>query len=166
MAILPTTNLKINYQLMADAILNEVNPGYIVLIYENGLTAANPSGENYTYNLPTLADRHGFENPINETDGRIEESNSSNLQVQTTSESIKARIYWQNKNYDEAAKRLNLNLIKNVCKVIIPIGYTQNLKNAKEASIDDRRVKMIRPPVPYGLFEDRYCISYWEEIGV
>lgn len=164
MAIL-SSNLITKYQELADALINEVNPGYIVLMYNTQVAIANPSGEFYTNQLPTLADRENFRTPINESDGRIEEGGNSNLAYTTTTRTIKIRKYWQNKNYDEAARKLNLNIKNDVCKVIAFLTDSIYLSNAKEASIDNRRVKMIRPPVNYGLFEDRYCVSYWEVIG-
>lgn len=158
MSGLPYTDLFAKFKLLADDLIETVNAASVTLTYLNQsltTTSAAPSSR------PEIIDQLGGRNNLNNLNGHQGESTNTNLIQGTNTEVIKARIYWNCSPYDTALKGLNIKEIRNVCKMITYIAYTQNILNATTATIDGKICKLIREPVPHGM-QSYYVECYWE----
>lgn len=158
MAILPVATLRAKYLELSTAFIEEVNTGSIILSYPN-ITTLTPN-ENNVPTEPSVFDAYGGRQPIDGMMDRLEESGTQQHEVPTT-ETIAARTYWKNAIYDK-----NGNLIDtgNIVKTITSSDDIVKINNAVFAVIDNIKVKVQQPPIPYGLFGKQWAITFWETI--
>ncbi len=82
---------------------------------------------------------------------------------------IKGLIKWNPRDFKNYG--ISLSNHTSIVRVKTFLTEADDIKRAKTAIIDcdqrniiTARSKLIRGPVPVGLREDRYCISFWELI--
>lgn len=158
MSFLPISQLKTQYQTVADLFITEVNNSDLTLYYppQTGLTN---NSTNFN-EQPTIIDEYGGRVHIDALPDRQDEQ-ESNQYVNPPSESIKCRAYWEEKNSvlaDGTTSKVRL------CKIITYTTESTKLSNAIYAVVNGVKIKMLKSPAPYGLFEKRYCSSVWELI--
>lgn len=158
MATLPINLLRSKYEEYTNNILNDVNTGYITLFYPI-INALTPNSSSFT-DRPMNMDSYGGRVPIDSMTDRASES-GTNTYEHPTSETLKARVYWQIKKIDGEGNIINR---PDICKVIISSASGTSLNNATKASIDGRTCKMMYSPTTHGLFGKQWTTSFWEVI--
>lgn len=155
---LPINNLRAKYEELSDLFITEVNSRSVVLYYspQSILTdnVATAGGE------PTNFDHYGGRQPLDQFPDRMNESGTQK-HIPSNTETITGRTYWNTKKFDK-----NGNLISddNTCKIITYVVNESKIINASYATVDGRKIKLLQPPLPYGLFGKQYCISLWQVI--
>ena len=169
--IIPT-GLFTKYEEYADALIQQVNPHYITLVYAPTFLTAS-SGSDIPLagrtNPLKLADRYGARVAPDTLMGRDFEqvyAPNTNLAENPITENLKVRVYWNSKNVENTLYQMNIQFPGNVAEVISFSSDLQKLINASYGIIDDKEVKLVRTPVKYGLGSSaRYCVSYWGEVS-
>jgi hypothetical protein len=158
MAILPVATLRAKYLELSTAFIEEVNTGSIVLSYPE-VTTPTANSNNFSQE-PSVIDSYGGRQPLYTLTDRNDEG-GTNLHVVPQTETIPARVYWQNIKFGQQGAVIDT---KDYAKTITYASNTTKILNATFATIDGRRVKVSHPPVPYGLFGKQWCVTYWETI--
>lgn len=156
--------MAINYGLaqqkfrqLADQLITDVNATPMILYY-NTDTTVDVTGDNLS---PIGYDFLGGRSKFSDLDGRSNESGSNKAEVAVTGV-ITVRAYWKTQKNDINA---SIKDSKDLCKIICFTTDVQSLLNAKYAVVNDRKISMVKDPLPHGLFgEKRYSTSYWEII--
>lgn len=153
--------LKTIYETQSDLFITDINPSEITLKYRplNLTPVANPFVDQ-----PKIEDEFGEQVNYGSLPDRIQES-GNDLQQVNSSETIPCRIYWLDLKQtmgDPALSKINAALDNNIVKIITYVANMQKIINADYAIANDKNIKLIVPPTPYGLFGKQYCVSYWQ----
>lgn len=153
--------LSSSYINLADDFINKINKTNMTLFFVNDLEVNNNPSEPLEFSLDSL----GGKGVSSDLDGRRSEENLSQGIESVTGIDITVRAYWKEKDDEPDAKSLGIKDAQSICKVISFTTHVPTIKNAEYAVIDGYKIKMVRPPLPHGLFGDkRYSTSYWEII--
>lgn len=153
----PTNALKVKYQELSDLFITDVNNNQIVLYFpQTSLTSNTINVSSPVPNFDSYGGRQSVDNFIDRVNSSGNQLNQSNI-----TGIILGRTYWTSQKFDQ-----NGNLISddNTCKVITYSENSQKIVNAEYAVINEKKVKLIKLPSPYGLFGKQYCISFWKII--
>lgn len=157
---IPYSDLYTKYKEMADQFITDVNATNVTFVYRNNTLGISTFSES-----PQSIDMMGGRVPIKELMSR-QEQGGINLKESTTSETIQARIYWKEENRNKDLTPLGIADNKNICKMICGSGYINNIRNCSYITVNNYNCKLIKDPIPYGLFGQKcYLISYWEIIS-
>lgn len=163
MSVIPSSVWD-HYNTMGDLIINEVNATSLTLYFSDEVAndvALDP-------NVPSNIDVYGGRSPVDSWIDKSQEAGQGYSQT-TRTETITVRLYWANHNIYDDSKKAMLFDSKNRAKINAFASDMQRMMNAKYAIVQNQgrniRLKMSVPPVPYGLHQKRYCVSYWEEIN-
>jgi len=155
---LPVNALKTKYEELSQLFLTEINNQTIILYYPPQTTlTANVASVN---SEPNVFDAYGGRQPLDQFTDRKNESGQQSYFAETTG-SIQGRTYWNTKKFDKNGNVINDD---NTCKLITDNANQYKILNADHAIINDKKVKLLQPPIPYGLFGKQYCISLWKVI--
>lgn len=154
---IPYSDLSTKYRELADQFITDINATSVIFIFRNNALASTSFQE-----APQGADMFGGRVPIKELMGHSDQG-GVNLRESVTSGTIQARIYWREENRTKELEKFNITDNKNICKMICTSGYLENIRNCSYAIINGYNCKLIKDPVPYGLFGSKcYLSSYWE----
>jgi hypothetical protein len=157
--MIPISQLKLKYQELADQLITDVNKTSMTLYFRPQIGLTNVI--NNFDNVPKSLDEYGGRVPVENLPNRTFESGINVYELATTG-SITVRAYWENIKYDRDGNVIDKS---NICKIISYLTDMDKLLNTSYATIQGINIKMQRPPIPYGLFERRYSISFWEQIN-
>lgn len=151
-------DLFVKYEELADQLITDINNTSIILHYApHELTSLTNNFSEEPFGI----DRLGGRTPIDRMENRRNES-GENLQEKTSQETIKARVYWNNKDFSEDIKTLSINHNRTFCKVITYIAYLDKFKNASYAEINDFKCKYFGHVTAHGLGSKKYITCYFE----
>lgn len=156
--IIPILALKAKYEEMSELFITDINATPVTLYYapQAVLTTVD-----VTNDRPTIFDEYGGRVPIENLPDRQNESGNDLAEV-PTNETILARVYWDPK---QDARDVRVKDAVGICKVITYTTDVSKLTNATEALINNKKVKLLFSPTPYGMFgEKQYSCSYWQQI--
>ena len=156
--VIPTATfdfLKQKYETVSEAFITEVNRTPMILFYNIG----NLNNVSVFADEPSIMDQYGGRTDIYNLADREYESGQNKI-VAETSGTILTRAYW---NPKQDKIDLKVEDLTSVCKIITYSEYDSQLRSAVHATVNDKQVKRIFGPIPYGLFgEKQYCCSYWQ----
>lgn len=153
---------KTAYQAIADELITEVNKTVLTLYFS--LDTVSPIVE--SDNLTLDYNRLGGRTPLDNMDNRSNQTSATGViyKENISSTGILVRAYWESKTRDNTLPNTIADE-KSLCKIICFTDHVQLLRNAYQGEANGKKIKMIRDPVPHGLFgEKRYSKSYWEII--
>lgn len=153
---LDLTNIVKIYQNNIDDLINQLGK-IVVICFEDTVSSVTD-----TFYDPVRGDE--LKQP-----GSKEMDISQNPSITTNSKTIKALHKYSPKEWNQVAPHINepssilrlktfLDDVPSLlrCKYIIPNSQSQNILYTK--------FRLIKEPIPVGLQQDRYAVSYWERI--
>lgn len=149
------------YKSFADDFINKINNTTMTLFFTNTIIQNSNIPKPNEFGVDALGGR----SLTSDLDGRRNEQNLNQGHLSPTGVDIKVRAYWKEKDDEKIAKEIGIRDVQSLCKVISFTEHNQTIRNAQYAEIDGYKLKMVRIPLPHGLFGDkRYSTSYWEII--
>lgn len=150
--------------IVSEAFINDLGKD-IVVHYENPFPQTISTGIVSPYGFNTF-DEFGNPTDILNLGNRVSESNT-NQRIVTTTGIIRGRVYWITSQSQLGS--IGLKATDKACKINIELSDTHKLNKAAYIEIEDHHgsvIKLqsvnIRHPIPYGLGESFYSISYWK----
>lgn len=150
--------------IVSEAFINDLGKD-IVVYYENPFPQSVSTGIVAPYGFNTFDEFGNPTDPLN-LGNRVSES-SANQRISTTTGVVRGRVYWITSQSQLGS--IGLKPTDKACKINIALADTPKLNKAAYIEIEDHQGSLIklqavnmRHPIPYGLGESFYSISYWK----
>lgn len=160
MTIPPFTSLWAKYEEYADYFITHVNAVDVTLVYKNEVNtsaAASVGGDG----TQIITDEYGNSVPVTSLNGG-EFGTQSNIILTPRTEVIRARVYWDSKDYDKRTADIKVQDPSNILKLITYAADAQKLREADWILVQEKKLKIFRDPCLYGLGPNKqYARSYW-----